>query len=126
MIQLLKGSRQKDMELQRTTVGVHRDDFIISLNDKLLKKSGSQGQKKTAIVALKLALYRYIFRQKDVLPLLLLDDVFDKLDGERMQNLLRCVDTDEFGQVILTDTESGRIEKSLHGADKKLNYIYLS
>ncbi len=126
LIQLLKGSRNKDLEFQRTTVGIHRDDFIISLNEKLLKKAGSQGQKKTAIVALKLSLYRYIYKQKDVLPVLVLDDVFDKLDSERMHNLLKRIDSDEFGQVLISDTEAKRIEQSLTESHKKLHYIYLS
>lgn len=125
LIQLLKGSRNKDFEQQRTTLGTHRDDFIVSLNHKLLKKAGSQGQKKTAIVALKLALYQFILKQKDIHPILLLDDIFDKLDHERIQNLIYCIDDQAFGQVIITDTEVQRVKQALMNCRKKLSYIYL-
>ncbi len=125
-IQLLRGARKKDMEWQRTTVGIHRDDFVISLNDKLLKKAGSQGQKKTAIVALKLSLYQYIKKNTDKIPLLLLDDVFDKLDESRLKNLLSLVDMNLFGQVFITDTEKDRVQYGLRDSRKKLNYIYLT
>lgn len=126
LLQLLKGSRDKDMEYQRTTLGIHRDDYIISLNGKLLKKAGSQGQKKTAIVALKLALYQFVRRNKQMMPLLLLDDIFDKLDPDRLKNLLRCIDGDAFGQIMITDTEPGRMLQALETSRKKLHYIYLT
>jgi DNA replication and repair protein RecF len=126
LIQLLRGSRSKDIEWQRTTVGIHRDDYTLYLNEKLLKKAGSQGQKKTAIVALKLALYQYIKRHTDTIPLLLLDDVFDKLDESRLINLLSLIDSKLFGQVLITDTEKERVQHALTGAHKKLNYIYLT
>lgn len=125
-IHLLRGSRKKDFEWQRTTVGIHRDDFIISLNDKPLKKAGSQGQKKTAIVALKLALYQYLKEYTNKTPLLLLDDVFDKLDESRLKNLLSLVDEPEIGQVFITDTEQERVQSGLNTARKNLNYIYLA
>ncbi|MCS6823214.1 MAG: DNA replication and repair protein RecF [Cytophagaceae bacterium] len=98
-----KNQTQKDIATQRTSMGIHRDDFVFNLNDKPIKQFGSQGQQKTFVLSLKLAQYEYIKHHKHLKPLLLLDDIFDKLDDERVLNLLSLIAQNTFGQVFITD-----------------------
>lgn len=106
---LLKQSRQKDLALQRTTKGVHRDDLVFSLGEHPLKKYGSQGQLKSFLLALKLAQYEMLRQNKGVSPILLLDDLFDKLDAQRVTHLIRLLTEGQFGQIFITDTHETRI-----------------
>lgn len=106
----LKESRKRDAVLLYTTVGPHKDDLDLLLSDYAVKKFGSQGQQKTYLLALKLAQFEYICRQTGVKPILLLDDVFDKLDLVRVKQLVRLVGSTRFGQVFITDTQQGRVE----------------
>jgi DNA replication and repair protein RecF len=108
---LLKQSRQKDLALQRTTKGVHRDDLVFSLGEHPLKKYGSQGQLKSFLLALKLAQYEMLRQSKGVSPILLLDDLFDKLDAQRVTHLIRLLTEGQFGQIFITDTHETRIEE---------------
>ncbi len=110
MADLLGQQLERDRLLQRTTAGIHRDDLLFSLSGKPLKKFGSQGQMKSFVLALKLAQYRLLFEQKGVKPLLLLDDLFDKLDVGRVLNLLQLLGEEPFGQVFITHTESEVLE----------------
>lgn len=115
------GSRDRDRILQRTNLGIHRDDWIFEMGGKLLKKFGSQGQLKSFVIALKLAQFEILRGVKSENPLLLLDDIFDKLDETRVQNLLQLILTPSFGQIFLTDTHADRIEnlfKNLTDATK--------
>ena len=107
--QLLTENRQKDFILQRTNVGTHKDDISIELFSQSFKTIASQGQKKSLLFALKLAEYELIKKNKGFAPLLLLDDVFEKLDFNRMNNLLQIVGNDNDGQVIITDTHKDRL-----------------
>lgn len=116
---LYEKSLQKDMALQRTSIGVHKDAFIFNLFDRRLKKHGSQGQQKSFLVALKLAQFDLLAQQKKVKPVLLLDDVFDKLDDERMHKLLKKVTTKNYGQLFITDARPERTMKVLQ--QNKLN-----
>lgn len=109
---LLKINRKKDMILQRTTRGIHLDDLEMELNDYPLKKVGSQGQQKTFIVSMKLALYHLLSDRKKVSPILLLDDIFEKLDESRVRQLFNYLSKMECGQVFVTDTHVDRIEKA--------------
>lgn len=106
-------NRDKDIRFQRTQSGIHRDDLGIQLFDSPFRQTASQGQRKSLLFALKLAAFEMLKNTKGFAPILLLDDVFEKLDEGRMQNLLQeaCVVND--GQVILTDTHAERIKKSL-------------
>lgn len=113
--QLLIDTEEKDRYLQRTTTGIHKDDLIFSIDDFSLKKFASQGQLKTFILSLKLAQYEFLKAQTNNLPLLLLDDIFDKLDESRVANLLEILKTDQFGQVFITDTHNNRITQILEG-----------
>ncbi|MFM6976814.1 MAG: DNA replication/repair protein RecF [Sphingobacteriaceae bacterium] len=106
---LLKYS-DKDRILERTTVGIHKDDLVFSIHGMPLKKFGSQGQQKSFLIALKLAQYTYLKKQNGFEPLLLLDDIFDKLDDLRTRKLMQKVSDHDFGQIFITDTSSTRIQ----------------
>jgi DNA replication and repair protein RecF len=106
-------SLSKDRAVQFTTVGPHRDDLDFRLNGYNVKKFASQGQQKSYIIALKLAEYEFIRLQKNVKPLLLLDDIYDKLDERRFAKLLSRVSGPDFGQVFITDTHVDRVRKAL-------------
>ncbi|HEY0245872.1 MAG TPA: DNA replication/repair protein RecF [Mucilaginibacter sp.] len=107
---LLKKSVEKDRVLERTTVGIHKDDLQFVIHGMPMKKFGSQGQQKSFLIALKLAQYNFLTRQKGFKPLLLLDDIFDKLDDQRVTKLMQMVSDNNFGQVFITDTSAGRVE----------------
>ena len=114
MAGLLKKNRQKDKMLQYTGTGIQRDDVQFSLEGHPLKVCGSQGQQKTYLLALKLAQFALIRQMKELSPILLLDDVFDKLDARRVSHLLHLVVEDGFGQIFLTDSNKVRIEELIH------------
>lgn len=109
----LKQSMEKDRILNYTTVGIHRDDLLLNIGGYPVKKIGSQGQKKTFLIALKLAQYVWLYRTHQVKPLLLLDDIFDKLDAERVQRIIGLVGNEIFGQVFITDTNRQHIDEML-------------
>lgn len=108
--QQLAEARQNDKYAQYTTVGPHKDDLELAIGDFSVKKYGSQGQQKTFVLALKLAQFEYIYQRCGQKPILLLDDIFDKLDMLRVTQLVHLVGSDRFGQVFLTDTQPGRVE----------------
>jgi DNA replication and repair protein RecF len=108
---LLKQSRDKDIALQRTNSGIHKDDIEITLNQQPFKNSASQGQRKSLLFAMKLAEFETLKKEKGFSPILLLDDVFEKLDENRMYNLLDRVCLQNDGQLFITDTHSERIGK---------------
>ena len=111
-LDLLNRSLEKDRTLERTTVGIHKDDLQFSIHEGMpLKKFGSQGQQKSFLIALKLAQYAFLKNRNQFKPLLLLDDIFDKLDDQRTKKLMQLVSEDEFGQIFLTDTDSIRIRR---------------
>ncbi|MBC7552729.1 MAG: DNA replication and repair protein RecF [Taibaiella sp.] len=124
MLQLLQHGLEQDLRLQRTLRGVHRDDLEFSINTMLLKQFGSQGQKKSFLFALKLAQFAYLTERSGRQPVLLLDDVFEKLDQARMEALLLIIRQKDFGQVILTDTHPDRIDIAF-GGSADVGYIYL-
>jgi DNA replication and repair protein RecF len=107
--ELLSRSIEKDKVLERTTTGVHKDELIFTISEMPLKKFGSQGQQKSFLIALKLAQYAYLQKYKGFKPLLLLDDIFDKLDDARMHKLMKMVSHQDFGQIFITDTGRERV-----------------
>lgn len=116
MKEVLDSHRAKDQILGYTSAGIHRDDLEMSLNDHSLRALGSQGQLKTFAVALRLAIFRYLKEKKGVTPLLLLDDIFDKLDAQRVENIMKEVtDSKEFGQIFITDTNRKHLDDILAG-----------
>lgn len=110
---LLKATWQKDLALQRTTAGVHRDDLVFYMDQALFKTEASQGQRKSLLFALKLAEWQTLKENKGFTPILLLDDVFEKLDEQRMLELLKWVCTESDGQVFITDTHAERLQTHL-------------
>ncbi len=106
----LKDNYRRDAQLQYTTVGPHKDDLQFVIGDFAAKRFGSQGQQKTFLLALKLAQFEYIHLHLGVKPILLLDDIFDKLDMLRVRQLLLLVSSHRFGQVFITDTQPNRVE----------------
>ena len=124
LAELLKQGLQQDMRLQRTLRGIHKDDWDFVLNGLSLKQFGSQGQKKSFLFALKLAQYAYLSAEQGHLPILLLDDIFEKLDQNRMEALLAIIKGPEFGQVLLTDTHEERIRHAF-GAGAEIEFIHL-
>lgn len=115
---LLKANFQKDCMLQRTTAGPHRDDLECRIGGMPVKRFASQGQRKSFLLALKLAQYEILRQHKGFRPLLLLDDLFDKLDPQRTGRLIELLAGDSFGQVFITDTQESRIAPLLLNLSK--------
>lgn len=110
---LLNNSINKDRNFQYTTEGVHKDDLDFLIHDKPIKSFGSQGQKKTFLIALKIAQFDYLRTKKGMSPIILLDDIFDKLDQKRVTSLLKLMIEEGFGQIFLTDTHKNRTLEAL-------------
>lgn len=107
---LLKKNVEKDRALERTSAGIHKDDLIFLIHGMPMKKFGSQGQQKSFLIALKLAQYSFLDQQNGFKPILLLDDIFDKLDDERVTKLMQMISNHDFGQVFITDTSESRVK----------------
>jgi DNA replication and repair protein RecF len=123
--ELLQLNRQRDIAAQRTTGGIHRDDLVFNLNGQLFKNIASQGQRKSLLFALKLAEMDVLKENKGFAPLLLLDDVFEKLDEDRITNLLRRVCIENNGQVFITDTNQERLSQHLDSLSTSYQLIIL-
>ncbi|MEC5166286.1 DNA replication and repair protein RecF [Flavobacterium sp. PL11] len=122
--QLLNESLTKDRVLQYTSVGIHKDDLSFEIDNYAIKKFGSQGQQKSYLIALKLAQFEFLKKQSGVKPILLFDDVFDKLDENRVAKIIEMVNNETFGQLFITDTHPKRTEiilKSTHQSYKIFN-----
>ena len=128
---LLLANERKDLALQRSTVGPHRDDFVFLMDSLPVKSYGSQGQQKSYVIALKLAQFELLANRPAIpsadgrpapggKPLLLLDDIFDRLDDKRIARLLQLVADHTFGQVFLTDTNLERTDQALAGVDSDI------
>lgn len=118
---LLEQNLNKDKALQYTSIGIHKDDLVFKIEDYPIKKFGSQGQQKSFLIALKLAQFDFIKAHSGVNPILLLDDIFDKLDEERVEQIIKLVDDENFGQLFISDTHADRTEnvvKSIHQSYK--------
>ena len=122
---LWTNSREKDKILQRTTIGIHRDDLVFGMGDKSVKKFGSQGQLKSFVIALKLAQYEILRGVKTESPILLLDDIFDKLDENRVRNLLQLILNQSFGQIFITDTHEVRMNAILESSDTDFKVFFI-
>jgi DNA replication and repair protein RecF len=115
--QILQNAVNKDRILEYTTVGIHKDDLILEMDDYTVKSLGSQGQQKSYLVALKLAKFDYIKRKAGFSPILLLDDIFDKFDAARVEQIIRLVGNHRFGQIFITDTHKSRLQEILTTVD---------
>ncbi len=114
--EILRAARQKDLINEFTTSGIHRDDLTLRIGGYPLRKYGSQGQQKSFLIALKLAQYTLLTEERSERPILLLDDLFDKLDAGRVEQLLRLVSSDRFGQIFITDCNPTRLKSILDRA----------
>jgi DNA replication and repair protein RecF len=124
--ELLQNNLSKDFATMRTSGGIHRDDLDFNLNDQPFKNMASQGQRKSLLFALKLAEMEILKKEKGFAPILLLDDVFEKLDEERIANLLRAVCVGNDGQVFITDTNKERLKEHLDPLDQPYQLIELN
>ena len=113
--ELLHGSIHRDRAAEHTTVGIHRDDLLFTIDGHPLKRYGSQGQQKTYLIALKLAQFDLTALRTGLKPILLMDDIFDKIDPQRMRHLLALLGGGRFGQTIITDTDARRLHQALDG-----------
>jgi DNA replication and repair protein RecF len=119
---LFEQNRRRDELLGHTTVGPHRDDIEMLLNDMPMRKAASQGQCKTYVIALRLAQYEFLRDATGILPMLLLDDIFDKLDASRVENIMEIVARDNFGQIFITDTNRTHLDEIIShtGGDHRM------
>lgn len=126
LLDVIQRDRMKDLAVGYSLHGVHRDDLEFSLAGHQMKREGSQGQNKTYVIALKLAQFEFLKRTASkTTPLLLLDDIFDKLDADRVEQIVRLVSSDNFGQIFITDTNRDHLDKILRtsGLDYKIFHV---
>jgi len=122
-LDLLHKNRKKDKILTFTSSGVHRDDFVFNLNSNSLKKSGSQGQQKTFLIALKFAYFDLLKSHLKTMPILLLNVVFVKLDNERVEQIIRILNKHQFGQIFITDTSFERVQSIMDKVNITCKYF---
>lgn len=125
LLEVIQRDRMKDRVVGYSLHGVHRDDLEIMLDGHPMRREGSQGQLKTYVIALKLAQFELLRRSSGTLPILLLDDIFDKLDSQRVEQIVNIVCGDGFGQIFITDTNRDHLDSILKnsGFDYKLFYV---
>jgi DNA replication and repair protein RecF len=124
ILQLLQESINKDRVLQYTSTGIHKDDLSFEIDHYPIKKFGSQGQQKSFLIALKLAQFEFVKQNSGENPILLFDDIFDKLDESRVGKIIEMVNNSDFGQLFISDTHPERTEaiiKSTHQSYKIFN-----
>jgi DNA replication and repair protein RecF len=125
LLPLLTKSIEKDKALQYTSTGIHKDDLNFEIDGHPIKKFGSQGQQKSFLIALKFAQFYLIKKQVNTTPILLLDDIFDKLDENRVSHIIKLVDDANFGQIFISDTHGERTEnvvKTIHQSYKVFKF----
>jgi DNA replication and repair protein RecF len=121
----LHDSRQRDKILGYTTVGIHKDDLVMELEGYPIKRVGSQGQNKSYLIALKLAQYEFLRQAGNCTPILLLDDLFDKLDASRVERIINLVSGKEFGQIFITDTNRENSDHLLQRTGEQYRIFYV-
>ncbi|CAG5009985.1 DNA replication and repair protein RecF [Dyadobacter sp. CECT 9275] len=119
-------NRSRDLYAQRTGKGAHKDEFVFEIDGVTLKKFGSQGQQKSFVIALKLAQFELLKAEKEKTPILLLDDIFDKLDDRRIHKLIELIDIGFLGQVFITDARPERSEKILERVQADVRFFEIS
>ena len=114
LLTLIRASRQRDLIMGYSLKGIHKDDLVMKLGDFPIKREGSQGQNKTYLIALKLAQFEFLKRTgSQTTPIVLLDDIFDKLDASRVEQIVKLVSGDAFGQIFITDTNRDHLDRIL-------------
>lgn len=121
----LRDSLQRDLAIGYTTKGIHKDDLKFMLGDYPIKRMGSQGQQKTYLTALKFAQYDFISKRAGLTPILLLDDIFDKLDSRRVEKIVELVSGDDFGQIFITDTNREHLYDILERIGKEHRVFFV-
>ena len=116
-IELLSKSLEKDKKTQYTNSGIHKDDLLFNINNNSIKRFGSQGQQKSFLIALKLAQFEYIKNKTNIPPILLLDDIFDKLDQNRVELIMQLIEKNNFGQIFISDTHYERTLSAIKTTD---------
>ncbi len=122
---VFKNNQRRDVAAQRTTKGIHKDDFVFELDHQPIKKFGSQGQRKSFVLAVKLAQFDLLEKHKGKKPILLLDDIFDKLDDYRIGKLIENIDNETFGQIFITDARPERTRRILEKVATDVRYFEL-
>ena len=122
---LLREKRTRDQLLGYTSTGIHKDDFHFLLDEYLIRKIGSQGQNKTYLIALKLAQFNLLVQKGSSVPILLLDDLFDKLDAKRVEQIIQLVSLPAFGQIFITDTNRKYLDEILTGMPHNYKLFYV-
>jgi len=120
---MLQNNRQRDIAIGHTTTGIHRDELEMLLDGFPIKKVGSQGQNKTYFVSLKLAQFHFLLKTGHTTPILLLDDIFDRLDANRVEEIVKLISGPEFGQIFLSDTNRESLDRILERTDNN-SHIY--
>ena len=120
LLTLLNKNLDKDRALQYTSVGIHKDDLSFEISQYPIKKFGSQGQQKSYLIALKFAQFHFMKSQSGTTPILILDDIFDKLDEHRVSHIITLVNNENFGQIFISDTHADRTESIV----KKIHQSY--
>ncbi|MFZ5973514.1 MAG: DNA replication/repair protein RecF [Bacteroidota bacterium] len=123
MAALLHANLARDLAMQRTSTGIHRDDFSFLLDGQELKRFGSQGQQKSFLIGLKLAEFEIIHQKKGFKPLLLLDDIFDKLDDDRIARLIQLINEETFGQLFITDARPDRTRELVRHVTRQMRKL---
>lgn len=125
-VSLLQSTLEKDRLLQRTGTGIHRDDIVFEMNNNLFRNIASQGQRKSLLFACRLAAFEILKEEKGFAPLLLLDDIFEKLDEKRMHNLLEYICVQNVGQVFITDTDATKLQSAIEKFNLPVQIIELN
>lgn len=121
-----KAAIEKDIILQRTTVGVHKDEYLFKIDSRAIKKFGSQGQQKSFLISVKFAQFEFVKRQLAITPILLLDDIFDKLDDGRINRMLQIISSGKFQQIFITDAREERTMQLVKGISDNLVILQLN
>ncbi|MBR0361437.1 MAG: DNA replication and repair protein RecF, partial [Paraprevotella sp.] len=126
LLEVIRRDRMKDRIMGYSLHGIHKDDLEMSLGGFPIKREGSQGQNKTFLIALKLAQFDFLRRTgSNTTPLLLLDDIFDKLDAHRVEQIVKLVSGERFGQIFITDTNRDHLDSILEKTDKDYKLFYV-
>lgn len=126
LLTLFEEAQKKDLQRQFTTVGIHKDDLKFKINGHSVKKFGSQGQQKSYLIALKFAQYDFLKKIKGFKPIVLLDDIFDKLDENRVAQIIQMVTHEDMGQLFISDTHAERTEEVVKASTENYKMINLS
>ena len=122
---LLNETREKDRVMEYSTVGVHKDDWEFRMDNYPVKKFASQGQQRSYLLAIKLAQFEFVKQHRKIIPILMLDDIHDKLDEQRVKRLIELTSSNDFGQVFITDTGHDRVQKLFNNIHTEVKMFHV-